>query len=85
MTSVSESDGNNASWLKQRTTVFNSGNNKPAPKVVDKELARLKNIGAVSSVWSNKFVQEDNSGGIRQSLTSPPPTSPRSPAFNATT
>ncbi|KAG2234632.1 hypothetical protein BDF21DRAFT_140575 [Thamnidium elegans] len=127
MTSISENDGNNASWLKQRTTIFNSAtSNKPAPKVVDKELARLKNIGAVSSVWSNKFVQEDNSGGtneyknkrntpppepplsprqrfllmnkidisprpnadyipgIRQSLSSPPPpTSPKSPAFNS--
>ncbi|KAI9245188.1 hypothetical protein EDC94DRAFT_628719 [Helicostylum pulchrum] len=89
MTSISENDGNNASWLKQRSTIFNSSaasGNKPAPKVVDKELARLKNIGAVSSVWSNKFVQEDNSGGIRQSLSSPPPqqpTSPRSPVFNS--
>lgn len=63
------------SWLKQRTSMFNNNaalqastsNNSTTPpvvkKVVDKELASLKKIGAVSSVWSNKFVQEDNSGG----------------------
>ncbi|KAK4518580.1 Aa_trans domain-containing protein [Mucor velutinosus] len=63
------------SWLKQRTSMFNNNaalqasttTNATAPpvvkKVVDKELASLKKIGAVSSVWSNKFVQEDNSGG----------------------
>ncbi|GAA5815846.1 hypothetical protein MFLAVUS_009362 [Mucor flavus] len=82
MTSISENDGNNASWLKQRSTIFNSASNKPAPKVVDKELARLKNIGAVSSVWSNKFVQEDNSGGTNENKNkriSPPPEPPLSP------
>ncbi|KAL9543845.1 hypothetical protein MBANPS3_007921 [Mucor bainieri] len=64
------------SWLKQRTSMFNNNaalqastsSNATTPpvvkKVVDKELASLKKIGAVSSVWSNKFVQEDNSGGI---------------------
>ncbi|KAL0141526.1 hypothetical protein V8B55DRAFT_1489895 [Mucor lusitanicus] len=63
------------SWLKQRTSMFNNNaalqastaSNAATPpvvkKVVDKELASLKKIGAVSSVWSNKFVQEDNSGG----------------------
>ncbi|CEP17859.1 hypothetical protein [Parasitella parasitica] len=62
------------SWLKQRTTLFNNATSKsttmndattqPAvKKVVDKELASLKKIGAVSSVWTNKFIQEDNSGG----------------------
>ncbi|CAO3652802.1 unnamed protein product [Mucor hiemalis] len=95
MTTIAESDNsNNVSWLKQRSTIFNNGSNSNTtatntpPKVVDKELARLKNMGAVSSVWSNKFVQEDNSGGnnsnFRSSMTSPPPrpTSPRSPTFN---
>lgn len=49
-------------WIQKRASVFN--NNPKATKTVDKELARLKNLGAVSSVWTNKFVQEDNSGGI---------------------
>lgn len=50
-------------WLKQRSSVSSTDTIKTT-KVVDKELARLKNMGAVSSVWTNKFVQEDNSGGI---------------------
>ncbi|KAL7313739.1 hypothetical protein PS15m_007442 [Mucor circinelloides] len=86
------------SWLKQRTSMFNnnaalqastSTNSTTPPvvkKVVDKELASLKKIGAVSSVWSNKFVQEDNSGGTRQSfsnnsVSTTQPTSPKSPLF----
>lgn len=82
MATISENDGTNASWLKQRSTIFNSAGNKPSAKVVDKELARLKNIGAVSSVWSNKFVQEDNSGGTTENKNkriSPPPEPPLSP------
>ncbi|KAI8646236.1 hypothetical protein BD408DRAFT_410426 [Parasitella parasitica] len=62
------------SWLKQRTTQFNNATSQPTAmnhsttqaavnNVVNKELASLKKIGAVSSVWSNKFVQQDNSGG----------------------
>jgi hypothetical protein len=62
MTSVTEA-GDSSSWLKQRTSIFNGANTPKAPKVVDKELARLKNSGVVSSIWSNKFVQEDNPGG----------------------
>lgn len=69
-----------SSWLKQRSAIFNSSSptsntiNTPAKssvKVVDKELARLKNIGAVNSVWSNKFVKEDNPGGTDIKRTSP--------------
>ncbi|KAI9472422.1 MAG: hypothetical protein EXX96DRAFT_510557 [Benjaminiella poitrasii] len=72
------------SWLKQRTTIF-SNTAASKQKVVDKELARLKNIGAVSSVWSNKFIQKDNntSGAARQSFI-PQPTPPKSPNLNDT-
>ncbi|KAI8993150.1 hypothetical protein BDB01DRAFT_312197 [Pilobolus umbonatus] len=68
MTTVSDTG---ESWLKQRTSLFSSTNSSPESrsktsakpvKTVDKELARLKNMGAVSSVWSNKFVKEDNPG-----------------------
>ncbi|KAG1498784.1 hypothetical protein G6F46_009525 [Rhizopus delemar] len=77
MTSVTASEGDN-SWLKKRSTVFNNttdtttktNNNNVTTKTVDKELARLKNIGAVSSVWSSKFVQEDNPEKTRSA--SPP-------------
>ncbi|KAF1805631.1 hypothetical protein FB192DRAFT_1274127 [Mucor lusitanicus] len=47
----------------QASTASNAATPPVVKKVVDKELASLKKIGAVSSVWSNKFVQEDNSGG----------------------
>ncbi|CAO3687319.1 unnamed protein product [Rhizopus stolonifer] len=74
MTSTSTSEVDN-SWLKKRSTVFGATATAtatsvippPNTKVVDKELARLKTMGAVSSVWSNKFVQEDT-GGNRTSL-----------------
>ncbi|KAG1455124.1 hypothetical protein G6F56_007143 [Rhizopus delemar] len=69
MTSTSTSEVDN-SWLKKRSTVFGATTTAtatsvippPNTKVVDKELARLKTMGAVSSVWSNKFVQEDTGG-----------------------
>jgi hypothetical protein len=95
--STSPTNDGSPSWLKHRSSIFNSNtttttpasNNKPSPKIVDKELARLKNIGAVSSVWSNKFVQEDSniSGGtteynkkrISPPLTTTEPTPPLSP------
>ncbi|KAI7889628.1 uncharacterized protein EV154DRAFT_466947 [Mucor mucedo] len=81
-TTLPENDGTNASWLKQRSSLFNNNSSKPT-KVVDKELARLKNMG-VSSVWSNKFVKQDTGGTVsprlRRSLTSP--VSPKSPVFN---
>jgi hypothetical protein len=65
MTSISAAEGDD-SWLKKRSSLFNSNtttNDDNKQKGVDKELARLKNIGAVSSVWTNKFVQEDSPAG----------------------
>ncbi|KAG2196392.1 hypothetical protein INT47_012896 [Mucor saturninus] len=97
-TTLPENDGTNASWLKQRSSLFNNNSSKPT-KVVDKELARLKNMG-VSSVWSNKFVKQDTGGTVSPRLRfavndmSPrpnpnytgrsltSPVSPKSPVFN---
>ncbi|KAI9256258.1 hypothetical protein BY458DRAFT_558395 [Sporodiniella umbellata] len=88
MTSVTPAEGD-STWLKKRSSVFsNSPNNNTngtegssEKKGVDKELARLKNIGAVSSVWSNKFVQEDNPGAKRLSF-GPTSTTPKSPTLS---
>ncbi|CAO3694637.1 unnamed protein product [Rhizopus microsporus] len=92
MTSISTATEGDNSWIKKRTSIFTNPatasstttNNSSVNKVVDKELARLKNIGAVSSVWSNKFVQEDSGGrnANRQSVNSNQSTSPKSPTFN---
>ncbi|CEI87357.1 hypothetical protein RMCBS344292_01774 [Rhizopus microsporus] len=91
MTSISTATEGDNSWIKKRTSIFTNPatasstttNNSSVNKVVDKELARLKNIGAVSSVWSNKFVQEDSGGNAnRQSVNSNQSTSPKSPTFN---
>ncbi|KAG1125598.1 hypothetical protein G6F42_008566 [Rhizopus arrhizus] len=84
MTSISAAEGDD-SWLKKRSSLFNSNtttNDDNKQKGVDKELARLKNIGAVSSVWTNKFVQEDSPAAKRLSFGSLPSTSPKSPTFN---
>jgi hypothetical protein len=80
-TATSPGANNDASsWLKQRSAIFSNSSSttntintpvKSPVKVVDKELARLKNMGAVNSVWSNKFVQEDNPGGTDKKRTSP--------------
>lgn len=81
-TFTSPTSDSSPSWLKQRTSIFNNATsqsstannttNQPVvKKVVDKELASLKKIGAVSSVWSNKFVQEDNSGGTTENKKAP--------------
>ncbi|KAG2196432.1 hypothetical protein INT46_008666 [Mucor plumbeus] len=81
-TFTSPTSDSSSSWLKQRTSIFNNATsqsstinnttNQPVvKKVVDKELASLKKIGAVSSVWSNKFVQEDNSGGTTENKKTP--------------
>jgi hypothetical protein len=96
-TATSPGANDASSWLKQRSAIFNNPSPttnttntpvKSSAKVVDKELARLKNMGAVNSVWSNKFVQEDT-GGTDIKRTSPtsrtssplpssePPLSPR--------
>ncbi|KAI8888502.1 hypothetical protein K501DRAFT_329845 [Backusella circina FSU 941] len=62
------------SWLRQKSSVFHSSNNNAKPaKVLDKELAQLKNRGVVSSVWSNKFVQNNNSSGENNSSSQLPP------------
>ncbi|CEI90967.1 hypothetical protein RMCBS344292_05272 [Rhizopus microsporus] len=92
MTFISTATEGDNSWIKKRTSIFTNPattsstttNNSSVNKVVDKELARLKNIGAVSSVWSNKFVQEDSGGRNtnRQSVNSNQSTSPKSPTFN---
>ncbi|CEI90966.1 hypothetical protein RMCBS344292_05272 [Rhizopus microsporus] len=91
MTFISTATEGDNSWIKKRTSIFTNPattsstttNNSSVNKVVDKELARLKNIGAVSSVWSNKFVQEDSGGNTnRQSVNSNQSTSPKSPTFN---
>ncbi|KAG1505004.1 hypothetical protein G6F46_008196 [Rhizopus delemar] len=84
MTSISAAEGDD-SWLKKRSSLFNTNtttNDDNKKKGVDKELARLKNIGAVSSVWTNKFVQEDSPAVKRLSFGSQPSTSPKSPTFN---
>ncbi|KAG0893360.1 hypothetical protein G6F34_010055 [Rhizopus arrhizus] len=81
---ISAAEGDD-SWLKKRSSLFNSNtttNDDNKQKGVDKELARLKNIGAVSSVWTNKFVQEDSPAAKRLSFGSLPSTSPKSPTFN---
>lgn len=66
MTTMAETTGEDGSWLKKRSSVFSTtssptNNIKSVGKPADKELARLKTMGAVSSVWTNKFVQEDSS------------------------
>ncbi|RCI02848.1 hypothetical protein CU098_008323 [Rhizopus stolonifer] len=89
MTSVTPAEGD-AKWLKKRSSIFNNTPNTNTnvtdgnveKKVVDKELARLKNIGAVSSVWTNKFVQDDNPGAKRLSFGGIPTTTPKSPTFS---
>ncbi|KAI8352943.1 hypothetical protein BD560DRAFT_449912 [Blakeslea trispora] len=80
MTTMAETTGEDGSWLKKRSSVFSTtssptNNIKSVGKPADKELARLKTMGAVSSVWTNKFVQEDSSnsttGGTRRSFVLP--------------
>ncbi|OBZ82335.1 hypothetical protein A0J61_09614 [Choanephora cucurbitarum] len=77
---MAETTGEDGSWLKKRSSVFSATNSstnnaKPVGKPADKELARLKTMGAVSSVWTNKFVQEDSgnstTGGTRRSFVLP--------------
>ncbi|KAI8876350.1 hypothetical protein K501DRAFT_232169 [Backusella circina FSU 941] len=86
MTSVTEA-GESNSWLKQRSSIFNGSNTPKAAKVVDKELARLKSSGVVSSIWSNKFVQEDNPGVPKRAslnaLLQKDATSPKSASFGS--
>lgn len=87
MTFISTATEGDNSWIKKRTSIFTNPattsstttNNSSVNKVVDKELARLKNIGAVSSVWSNKFVQEDSGGSSTTEKITPssPPLSGR--------